>query len=62
MKENYSVFVRGAKRADVIKVDGIWGCLFFADGKQIKQELYKGLSEAWAESAAENYVDGIKQI
>ena len=62
MKENYSVFVRGAKRADVIKVDGIWGCLFFADGKQIKQELYKGHSEAWAESAAENYVDGIKQI
>jgi|TARA_R100000030_G_scaffold92592_1_gene78267 hypothetical protein len=56
------VFVRGHKRADVVKVNGVWGCLFFDSGEQIKQELYKGHSEAYAESAAENYVDGVKQI
>ena len=42
-KKDYSVFVRGQKRADVIRVDGVWGCLFFANGNEVKQELYKEL-------------------
>ncbi len=63
MEDNkYSTYVDGLKRADVIKLDGHWGCRFYNDGTVIKTEFYKGKSEAWAESAAENYCLGIKVI
>tara|TARA_Y100001972_G_C7488460_1_gene247886 strand:- start:159 stop:347 length:189 start_codon:yes stop_codon:yes gene_type:complete len=62
MTSKYSTFVKAEKRADVVKVDGTWGCLFFVNGEEVKQELYKGHSESYAESAAENYVEGVKHL
>lgn len=58
----YSTYVDGDKRADVIKLDGQWGCRFYLESEVVKTEFYKGKSEAWAESAAENYVLGIKNV
>jgi hypothetical protein len=58
----YSTFCNGDLRADTIVVDGHWGCAFYKSGEFIKSELYKGHSEDYAESAAENYVFGIKKI
>ena len=52
MKEsNYTTYMKGDLRSDVIKLDGHWGCRF-----------YHGKSESYAESAAENYVEGIKKL
>tara|TARA_B100000900_G_C20460596_1_gene667097 strand:- start:7 stop:201 length:195 start_codon:yes stop_codon:yes gene_type:complete len=61
-RHEFSSYVNGDRRADVIKLNGLWGCVFYAEGKEIKQELYKGHNEMWAENAAENYVLGIKKI
>lgn len=58
----FSTYVEGNKRADVIKVDSHWGCRLYVDSEVVKTEIYKGKSEAWAESAAENFVSGIKVI
>ena len=60
--DKYSTYVDGNKRADVIKLDGHWGCRFYLDNKVIKTEFYKGKSESWAEDCAENYVLGIKHV
>jgi hypothetical protein len=60
--DKYSTYVDGNKRADVIKLDGHWGCRFYEDNKAVKTEFYKGHSESYAEDAAENYVMGIKII
>lgn len=63
MKDNkYSTYVQSELRADVIKVDSHWGCRFYNNNEVIKTEFYKGHSEAYAESAAENFVLGIKKI
>ena len=63
MKDNeYSTYVDGELRADTIKVDGHWGCRFYVNSEVIKTEFYRGHSEAYAESAAENFVLGIKKI
>lgn len=63
MKDNkYSTFVDGDLRADVIKLDGHWGCRLYDRGEVVKTEFYKGHSEMYAENAAENYVRGIKRI
>ncbi len=61
---NYtSTYVRDNLRADVFKrSDGVYGIEMYCDGTLIKREPYKGKSLAWAESAAENYVDGIKVL
>ena len=58
----YSTYVDGELRADTIKVDGHWGCRFYVNNEVIKTEFYRGHSEAYAESAAENFVLGIKKI
>ena len=60
--DKYSTFVDGNKRSDVITLDGHWGCRFYVDTEVVKTEFYKGKSEAWAESAAENFVMGIKKL
>ena len=63
MKDNeYSTYVDGELRADTIKVDGHWGCRFYVNSEVINTEFYRGHSEAYAESAAENFVLGIKKI
>ena len=57
------VYQRDNLRADVFKrSDGVYGIEMYKDDTLIKREPYDGKSEAWAESAAENYVDGIKVI
>ena len=56
-------FIRENLRADVFKrSDGVYGIEMYKDDTLIKREPYDGKSEAWAESAAENYVDGIKVL
>ena len=63
MKDSkYSTYVDGNLRADVIKLDGHWGCRLYKDNEIVKTEFYKGHSESYAEDAAENYVMGIKKI
>tara|TARA_B100000131_G_C18007457_1_gene569068 strand:- start:153 stop:347 length:195 start_codon:yes stop_codon:yes gene_type:complete len=49
-------------RAEVVFDGKTFGCNFYNQGVLIKTEMYEGKSEAWAESAAENYVDGIKLL
>ncbi len=39
-----------------------YGVRFYKDNLFIKDEVYKGKSEAYAEDAAENYLYGIKKI
>tara|TARA_B100001113_G_scaffold56831_1_gene42499 strand:- start:175 stop:396 length:222 start_codon:yes stop_codon:yes gene_type:complete len=41
---------------------GNWGCRFWENNIWQKDEIYKGHSESYAESAAENYVEGIKNV
>tara|TARA_Y100001937_G_C7087870_1_gene316217 strand:+ start:491 stop:673 length:183 start_codon:yes stop_codon:yes gene_type:complete len=56
----YSTYVDGDRRADVIKLDGHWGCRLWEEGELVKTEFYRGHSEMYAENAAENWVVGIK--
>ena len=56
----YSTYVDGDRGADVIKLDGHWGCRLWEEGELVKTEFYKGHSEMYAENAAENWVVGIK--
>ena len=56
----YSTYVDGNRRADVIKLHSHWGCRLWEEGALVKTEFYKGHSEMYAENAAENWVLGIK--
>ncbi len=49
-------------RSQVIFDGKKYGCNFYNQNKLIKTEYYPGKSESWAESAAENYVLGVKQL
>jgi len=62
VEDNYSTYVDGNLRADVIKKNGNFGCRFYVDNKVVKTEWYPTKSESWAEDCAENYVLGIKKI
>ena len=62
MAQFLSEYVDANKMARVIFEGGVYGCTFFVDGAEVKQEMYPGKSEAWAEDAAENYVLGVKQL
>ena len=57
-----SNYMQGKKTAETFVENGIFGCNFYKKDKHIAKELYPGHSEAYAESAAENYVLGIKKI
>ena len=48
------------RKADVGRTGDSWGVRFYKDNMWIKDEVYKNKSESYAESAAENYVLGIK--
>ena len=48
------------RKADVGRSGDSWGVRFYKDNMWIKDEVYKNKSESYAESAAENYVLGIK--
>ena len=62
IEDNYSTYVEGNRRADVIKKNGDWGCRFYVDNESIAVEWYPTKSESWAEDCAENYVMGIKNL
>ncbi len=58
-----STYQRDDLRSDVFRrSDGVYGIEMYKNNTLIKREPYEGKSEAWAQSAAENYVDGIKVI
>ena len=57
-----SNYMQGKKTEETFVENGIFGCNFYKKDKHIAKELYPGHSEAYAESAAENYVLGIKKI
>jgi hypothetical protein len=50
------------KTAQVISVNGVWGCNYYMNNELVKTELYEGHSESYAEDAAENYALGVKQL
>jgi|TARA_R110000851_G_scaffold25766_2_gene73879 hypothetical protein len=54
----------GRARVEVFKTnDGEHGCRFYGpSGAFLKDEIYIGKAEVYAENAAENYVLGIKSI
>ena len=61
----YSTFVDGNKRADVVRDVGNpksrkWGVRYTLGGNNLGIEWYEGKAESYAESAAENFVRGIK--
>lgn len=51
----------GARKANVfLRSDGVWGIEKFFGGEFVEKEYFPGHSESYAEDAAENYVQGIK--
>ena len=61
----YSTYVNGSKRADVVRSVGdptnrTWGVRYSIGEDNYGIEWYDGKSESFAESAAENFVEGIK--
>jgi hypothetical protein len=71
-KHEYHQYSRNGRTVIVFKYldDNSWGCQYFenqlVDGEHkkvfIAEESYKGHSESYAESAADNYVFGIKNF
>lgn len=57
-----SKFWEAGRTAEVILENNQWGCNYYADGELIATEMYAGHSESYAESAAENYVLGVKNF
>ena len=55
----YSEYKKDNLTAKVIYSHDTWGITKFRDDKCIERVLFTGKSEAWAESAAENFVLGI---
>lgn len=61
----FSTYVDGDKRADVVRSvgnpdDRTWGVRYSIAEESLGIEWYNGKSEGYAESAAENFVQGIK--
>ena len=57
-----SEFWEAGRKAEVIRKGKWWGCNYYEEGKLIATEMYAGHSESYAESAAENYVLGVKNF
>lgn len=49
-------------KAEYFNTDNGSGCRFFINEEFIQEELYEGKSIHWAESAAENWLNGIKTL
>lgn len=49
-------------KAEYFETDGGSGVRFFINEDFIKEEIYEGKSIHWAQSAAENWLDGIKTL
>jgi len=61
----YSTYVEGEKRADVIRTVGekknFFGVRFMYQNNNLGIEWYPDHSEKWSEDCAENWVMGIKE-
>lgn len=59
-----STYVDGNKRADVVydEIKKTYGIEMFIDNELKRTEFFKGRSQAYAESAAENFVMGVKEL
>lgn len=49
-------------KAEYFQTDNGSGVRFFINEDFIKEEIYEGRSIHWAQSAAENWLDGIKTL
>lgn len=60
-----STYTQGNKKADVLRTSAqtpnYFGCRYYLDGHSLGIEWYPTKSLSFAESAAENYVMGIKE-
>ena len=61
-KKEISTFMRGPLKSDLFESNGVYGCDYYRDGVLVLTEMYEGKSVHYAQSAAENYADGIKQV
>ena len=50
------------RTAEVFEQAGAWGVKFYKDGELVLIEHYPFKGKHWAESAAENYIMGVKKI
>jgi len=59
----YSSYYKDSKEAVVVKnkENGSWGVILKEEGKQDLLEYYPTHNESWADSVAENFVEGIRQ-
>ena len=49
-------------KAEYFETEGGAGVRFFINEEFIQEEIYEGKSIHWAESAARNWLDGIKPL
>lgn len=49
-------------RAEYFETEGGAGVRYFINEEFIKEEIYEGKNILWAESAAANWLDGIKTL
>ena len=62
-EKQYHTYQRDNRKAEVWKdSNDNWGCRFWEGKVWAADEIYKGHSETYAENAAENYVEGIKNV
>jgi len=62
MTQLISEYMGQDKKAIVFNDNGVWGCNYYMGNELVKTELYEGHSESYAEDAAENYIQGVKQL
>ena len=51
-----------ALKAEYFETPNGAGCRFFINEDFIQEEIYEGRSIQWAESAARNWLDGVKTL
>ena len=49
-------------KVEYFSVEGGSGCRFYINENLVKEETYPGHNIAWAQDAAENWIDGIKTL
>jgi len=49
-------------KAEYFEVPNGAGCRFFINEEFIQEEIYEGKSIHWAESAAQNWLSGVKSL
>lgn len=49
-------------KAEYFKTEDGCGCRFYINEEFIQEEIYQGKSISWAESAAQNWLSGVKTL